>query len=237
MVIERPSSARGRGGDGPLDSRHAFSFGGYYDPAWMGFGPLRVVNEDRIAPGAGYPMQRRANMEILTCVLAGEFDPGIASPAPAAPAGVVPAGGLHWLGAGHGIECGGSNARDDRALHVLQLWIQPDRLNAPPTQGRQAPVGAGARGRWALLASPDGAGGSIAIRQDARVFVSQLEPGVQVAHVLDPPRRYWLQVTGGTVQAAGRQLHAGDAIALAEEAGELVVQASAVSGVLLLDLP
>jgi redox-sensitive bicupin YhaK (pirin superfamily) len=233
MIIERPSSARGRVQAGWLDSRHTFSFGQYYDPAWMGFGPLRVINEDRVDPGAGFPTHGHANMEILSYVL----DGALAHKDSTGGGGVIRPGELQWMGAGHGVQHSEFNASDAEPVHFLQIWIQPDRLNATPAYAQRAAVGEDARGRWLLLASPDGADGSLAIRQDARVYVTRLDAGAGLERTLDPQRRYWLQVTRGTIQAAGRTLGTGDAIGFNEESGPLEVAASAAAEVLLFDLP
>ncbi|MFC5576711.1 pirin family protein [Lysobacter niabensis] len=233
MIIDRPGATRGKGGAGWLDSRHTFSFASYYDPAWMGFGPLRVINEDRVAPGAGFASHRHANMEILSYVLAG----ALAHRDDNGGGGVVRAGELQWMGAGHGIEHSEYNGSDSEPVHFLQIWIQPDRLNAAPAYAQRAPVGHEAQGHWALLASPDGAEGSIAIRQDARLFVTRLDSGASLEHALAPHRRYWVQVTRGTVQVAGRTLAAGDAIGLVEEEGAIRLVAGEAAEVLLFDLP
>ena len=233
MLIERPASARGQGGADWLDSRHTFSFARYYDPAWMGFGPLRVINEDRVAPGAGFAPHRHANMEILSYVLEG----ALAHRDDSGGGGVIRAGELQWMSAGHGVEHSEYNASDSEPVHFLQVWIQPDRLNASPAYAQRAVIGDEARGRWVMLASPDGADGSIAIRQDARLFVSRLEAGMQLERPLDPRRRYWVQVVRGAMTAAGRELVAGDAIGLVEEAGNLTVVATQATEVLLFDLP
>ena len=233
MIIERPGASRGQGGAGWLDSRHTFSFASYYDPAWMGFGPLRVINEDRVAPGAGFAPHRHANMEILSYVLEG----ALAHRDDNGGGGTIRAGELQWMGAGHGIEHSEYNGSDTEPVHFLQVWIQPDRLNAAPAYAQRAPVGSEAQGRWALLASRDGADGSIAIRQDARLWMTRLDAGADIERALVPQRRYWLQVTRGVVEAAGRTLAAGDAIGLAEEAGVLRLAATEAAEVLLFDLP
>lgn len=233
MVIDRPAVARGKGSAGWLDSRHTFSFASYYDPAWMGFGPLRVINEDRVAAGAGFAPHRHANMEILSYVLEG----ALAHRDDNGGGGVVRAGELQWMGAGHGIEHSEYNGSDSDPVHFLQIWIQPDRLNAQPAYAQRAPVGSEAQGRWALLASPDGADGSIAIRQDARLWVTRLEAGADIERELVPQRRYWLQVTRGSVAVAGRTLATGDAIGLVEETGALRLAATEAAEVLLFDLP
>ena len=233
MIIDRPATARGQGGASWLDSRHTFSFASYYDPAWMGFGPLRVINEDRVAAGAGFAPHRHANMEILSYVLEG----ALAHRDDNGGGGVIRAGELQWMGAGHGIEHSEYNGSESEPVHFLQIWIQPDRLNAAPAYAQRAAIGAEAQGRWALLASPDGAEDSIAMRQDARLYVARLDPGAALERELDPRRRYWLQVTRGAVAAAGRVLAAGDAIGLAEEAGTLTLTAREAAEVLLFDLP
>lgn len=240
MLIERPASARGQGGADWLDSRHTFSFARYYDPAWMGFGPLRVINEDRVAPGAGFAPHRHANMEILSYVLEG----ALAHRDDSGGGGVIRAGELQWMSAGHGVEHSEYNASDSEPVHFLQVWIQPDRLNAQPAYAQRTALDDGAHGRWVLLVSPDGAEGSIAIRQDARLLVARLDADSVIEHPLAPQRRYWLQVTRGVVESGvgetgRRRLAAGDALGFAEEAGTLTLTVTATAGaeVLLFDLP
>jgi redox-sensitive bicupin YhaK (pirin superfamily) len=233
MIIDRPASARGHGGADWLQSWHTFSFARYYDPAWMGFGPLRVINEDRVAPGAGFAPHRHANMEILSYVLEG----ALAHRDDNGGGGVIRAGELQWMSAGHGIEHSEYNASDAEPVHFLQIWIQPDRLNAQPAYAQRAAIGHEADGRWLLLASPDGAEGSIAIRQDARLYVARLEAGASLERPLDRQRRYWLQVTRGTIEVAGRSLGVGAAIGLADETDALRLAATQASEVLFFDLP
>src|SRR5688572_11528623 len=156
MIVQRPSSARGATVLPGRDSRHAFSFGGYYDPAWMGFGALRVLNEDRLDPGAGFDRARHANMELLTYVVAGE----LAHEDALGGACVVGSGGLQWLSAGHGVEHAERNASASEPLQLLQIWIQPSRLNHEPAYATREAVPADARG-WTLLASGDGRDGSL----------------------------------------------------------------------------
>ena len=231
MIIERPGASRGEGRADWLHSRHTFSFSRYYDPQWMGFGALRVINEDVVAPGAGFTPHRHANMEILSYVLDGELSHRDDSGG----GGVIGAGELQWMGAGHGIEHSEFNASQDRPVHFLQVWIQPDRLNAKPGYAqREAPANAG---DWTLMASPDGAEGSLAIRQDARLWLARLPAGGRVEHALDAGRRYWLHLAQGRARVAGRELNAGDALGLVEEAGALTVEADAEAQVLLFDLP
>lgn len=234
MIIERPGDARGHARHGGwLDSRHTFSFGQYYDPQWMGFGVLRVINEDRVAGGGGFSPHGHANMEILSIVLDGR----LAHRDSSGGGGTIGPGDVQWMSAGHGVQHSEYNASDTEPVHFLQVWIQPDHSNLPPAYAQRAPQPGDADGAWVLLASPDGADGSLAIRQDARLERATLPVGASLAHALDAGRRYWLQVVRGTVLAARRVLRAGDAIGLVEEAGTLDVQAHADAQVLLFDLP
>ena len=233
MILERPSADRGHVAAGWLDSRHTFSFGHYYDPQWMGFGPLRVINEDRVAPGAGFPPHGHANMEILSYVLSG----GLAHQDSHGGKGVLRPGELQWMSAGHGIQHSEFNASQAEPVHFLQIWIQPDRVNAEPAYDQRAFDPAARRGRWATLASPDGADGSIAIRQQAWLYGTVLDAGDRVATALDPGRRYWLHVARGAADVGGRRLQSGDALGLVEEAGELAVVGVESADILLFDLP
>ena len=232
MIVERPAAARGAVRAGWLDSRHTFSFGHYHDPQWMGFGPLRVINEDRVAPGGGFPPHRHANMEILSYVLSGALSHRDDSGG----GGVLRPGELQWMSAGHGIEHSEFNASPDEPVHFLQIWIQPDRVNASPAYAQRAFDPAARRGRWATLASPDGADGSLAIRQQAWLRGALLEAGDSVAFAPDAGRRYWLHVARGTVRAGDRALEAGDALGFVGEAAAFVLAGDAAD-VLLFDLP
>ena len=233
MIIERPSGARGVADFGWLRSSHTFSFGNYHDPAWMGFGPLRVINDDRVAGGGGFAPHRHANMEIISVVL----DGALAHKDSSGNAGVIRAGDVQWMSAGHGIEHSEYNDSATTPVHFLQLWIQPDRLNAEPAYGQRHFDPESRRARWAVLASPDGAEGSLAIRQQASLLATRLGPDDQVAAALDPSRRYWLHVATGEVRMGERQLRAGDALGFVDEAGPLDLRGVAdASDVLLFDL-
>ncbi|WP_242113189.1 pirin family protein [Luteimonas aquatica] len=235
MQILRPAAERGIVRAGWLDSRHGFSFGRYYDPQWMGFGPLRVINEDRVAAGAGFPPHGHANMEILSYVLEG----ALAHRDDNGGEGVLRAGEWQWMSAGHGIEHSEYNASAEAPVHFLQIWIQPDRVNAAPAHAQRAFDAQARRGRWATFASPDGADGSLPIRQQAWVRGVRLGADETVALALQPSRRYWLQVVQGAVSVDGRALSAGDAIGYAEEAGTLHIGGAGedVAELLAFDLP
>lgn len=235
MIVERPSGARGDVDMGWLQSHHTFSFGHYYDPAWMGFGVLRVINDDTVAPGGGFAPHRHANMEIVSVVL----DGALAHKDSAGNEGVIRAGDVQWMSAGHGIEHSEYNASNTEPVHFLQIWIQPDRVNATPAYAQSSFDPAGRRGRWQLLASPDGADGSLAIRQQAWLRALRLGAGERADWTLDPARRYWLHVAAGEATAAGRPLGAGDALGFEAEGGTLALSGRGTdpADVLLFDLP
>jgi hypothetical protein len=233
MIVERRAGDRGHVQAGWLDSRHSFSFGNYYDPAWMGFGVLRVINEDRVAPGAGFAAHGHANMEILSYVLSG----GLAHKDSSGGGGVIGVGELQWMGAGHGVEHSEYNASDGAPVHFLQVWLQPDRVNAAPAYAHRAATSPDVHGRWSLLVSPDGVEGSLAIRQDARLLEARLGEGESLDRPLDPARRYWLHVAAGRVSVNGRALEAGDALGFSEEAGALQLADATDALLLLFDLP
>ena len=235
MRVERPSAARGQVRAGWLDSRHTFSFGHYYDPQWMGFGALRVINEDRVDPGAGFPPHRHANMEIVSYVLEG----GLAHRDSTGGGGTIRPGEIQWMSAGHGVEHSEYNASDSERVHFLQIWIQPDRLNAQPAYAQLEYAGLTPEADgWTLLASPGGAGGRIALRQDARIARRALVGGESATVALDPARRYWLHVARGSIDRDGRPMAAGDAVGVVDEAGTLALTGGEGGAELLLfDLP
>lgn len=234
MILERPSGARGVADFGWLQSRHTFSFGNYHDPAWMGFGSLRVINDDSVAGGGGFAPHRHANMEIISVVL----DGALAHKDSSGNAGVIRAGDVQWMSAGHGIEHSEYNDSDAQPVHFLQLWIQPDRLNAEPAYGQRHFDPDARRARWAVLVSPDGEWNSLTIRQQAWLRASRLHASDQVTTALAPARRYWLHVTTGEVRIGERVLRAGDALGFIDEASAIDVQGIAeTSDVLLFDLP
>ena len=242
MILSRPADVRGRGGAGWLDSRHTFSFGQYHDPQWMGFGALRVINEDVVAPGAGFAPHRHANMEILSYVLSGALAhrdsiAGALRQAQGERTHILRPGELQWMSAGHGIEHSEFNASDKEAAHFLQVWIQPDRVNATPAYAQRCFERSARRARWALLASPDGADGSLAIRQQARLLGAWLEGGDTVDYALDPRRRYWLHVAQGLARVDGIDLPAGSALGFEGEGLRLRVSTAADADLLLFDLP
>jgi redox-sensitive bicupin YhaK (pirin superfamily) len=235
MILQRPAAERGETAAGWLHSRHTFSFGQTYDPQWMGFGPLRVINEDIVAPGGGFPPHRHANMEILSIVLSG----ALAHRDNTGSDGILKPGEVQWMSAGHGIEHSEFNGSPDEPVHFLQVWIQPDRLNAPPAYAQRAFDLAARDGRWQTLASPDGADGSLPIRQQAWLRAVRLADGQVVDVAPDPGRKYWLHVATGDVAFDAQALTAGDALGLVEETGvhRVTGRGTDAAEVLLFDLP
>ncbi|HQX91451.1 MAG TPA: pirin family protein [Thermomonas sp.] len=234
VIIERPSASRGEVALDWLHSRHTFSFGHYYDPAWMGFGVLRVINDDTVAPGGGFAPHRHANMEIISVVLEG----ALAHQDSAGHSGVIRAGDVQWMSAGHGIEHSEYNASQTEPVHFLQLWIQPERLNHQPAYEQQHFPLQARHGRWCVVASPDGVAGAVAIRQQATLAITHLQSGGALEVVLEASRRYWLHVASGEVMLDDRALSAGDALGFVEESGVLNLRGgAAASDVLLFTLP
>ena len=234
MIVERPSHTRGQVDLGWLRSRHTFSFGHYHDPQWMGFGPLRVINDDTVAPGGGFSPHRHANMEIISVVLSG----ALAHRDSTGTEGVIRAGDVQWMSAGHGIEHSEYNGSDAEPVHFLQVWIQPDRLNAEPAYKQAFFDPDARRARWVTLVSPDGADDSIAIRQQASLRATRLAAGEALVAGLDPARRYWLHVAAGEIALGERVLLAGDALGFVDESVTLDLRGvSDVSDVLLFELP
>ncbi len=235
MIIERLGTSRGHANHGWLDSHHTFSFANYHDPKWMGFGPLRVINEDRVAPGGGFAPHRHANMEILSVVLQG----ALAHRDSTGSEGVLRPGEVQWMSAGHGIEHSEYNGDPAQTTHFLQIWIQPDRVNAEPGYEQRAFDRDARRGVWDTFASFEGREGGLPIRQDASLRAVVLTPGQSVDAEFDAARGYWLHVATGEVRARERTLVAGDALGFLDEAGTLRIEGGAEgeAEVLLFDLP
>jgi len=220
MIAIRPAGARGVTRSDALLNRHSFSFGDYHDPAHMGFGPLRVINEITLAPGALIAAQPRANIELLNWVIVGAMRNAAADDD-----SVLQAGDASCLSAGRGLDEGVANGSDEQTATVLQVWIQPDRVNAVARASRMS---VGDRDGVHLIASADGRDGSMPIRQDVSVFAVRLRAGGRAAHALCLGRRAWLQVTVGSLEINGLQVVAGDgAVALHENSIDMVTRSAA----------
>lgn len=228
MIIQRFSRDRGRILSAGVESLLTFSAGAYYDPAWMGFGALRALREVRAEPGAELAAHRYANTEVLSYVLEGAM--GFAGDN--GEGGVVRAGQIQWLGAGHGLSHRVYNAAPDAPLRFLQLWIQPDRLNARPAYALHE-----ADPAQPTLASFEGREGGLPVRQDLSLRSLRLPAGATATHSLRAGRWLWLQVVGGNPQVQGRALAAGDALGFVGETGEVAISGSGEAELLLLDVP
>lgn len=232
MITVRPSEQRGIANFGWLDSRHSFSFGHYYDPKHMGFGPLRVINEDRVRPGAGFDTHGHRDMEIISYVLEG----ALAHKDSIGTGSVIRPGDVQRMSAGSGIRHSEYNDSDSEPVHFLQIWLLPNEEGLAPSYEQKTFPDAEKRGRLRLVASRDGRDGSVRIHQDADLYASLLDKGEAVTHRL-AGRRGWIQVVRGAVAVNGKELRAGDGAA-ASELPELTVTAAANgSEVLLFDLP
>jgi len=194
-----------------LDSRHSFSFGGHYDPARMGFGPLRVVNDDRIAPGGGFPAHPHRDMEIVSLVLEG----ALAHKDSMGNGSTVRAGEVQYMSAGSGVVHSEFNPSETDSMRLLQIWIEPNANGLEPRYAEQPIVGETVD-TWKLILSADGREGSVTIRQDAELRSAQLSPGAEIRHEpVGAGRGLWLFVIEGTVAAADETLGPGDSLAMA----------------------
>ena len=213
MVRVRKAADRGHFDHGWLDTYHTFSFSGYYDPRQMGFRALRVINEDRIAPGRGFGTHGHRDMEIVTYVLEG----ALAHRDSLGSGGVLGPGELQRMTAGTGIAHSEFNASQSEPVHLYQIWLLPERGGLRPGYEQKAFPEQERRGTLRLVASPAGEDGSLTLRQDARLYLSTLRAGEEVAHALKPGRHAWLQVLRGRVALNGQALSAGDGAALSDE--------------------
>jgi quercetin 2,3-dioxygenase len=232
MIAVRKSEDRGHTDIGWLDSRHSFSFGDYHDPAHMGFGPLRVINEDKVAPGAGFPAHPHHNMEILTVVLSGalEHRDSLGNGATLHP------GELQVMSAGTGIRHSEMNPDRARPVHFVQIWILPERNGLTPAYAQKAFTSRRRPGELTLVASHHAREESLHLNQDVNLYVGDVMPNTETALAIRPGRAVWLQVTRGTVVANGLTLGAGDAAALTDEA-KLELTGHDPAEVLVFDVP
>lgn len=231
MLQIRHANERGRASFGWLESRHTFSFGSYYDDRHMGFGALRVINEDRVCPGKGFDTHSHRDMEIISYVLAGELKHedslGTGS--------VIRPGELQRMSAGTGVRHNEFNPSDEDPVHFLQIWIIPERQGLKPSYEQRSFPEHERRARWRLVGSRDGREDSVLIHQDVNLYATLLETGEQLAHPLPKDRKVWLQVAGGQIEFDAETLDAGDGAAV-EGADQVVVRAVAPAELLLFDM-
>jgi len=209
-MMHRRAHDRGKANFGWLDSKHTFSFGRYHDPDHTGFGPLRVINDDRVAGGGGFPAHPHANMEILTYVLDGALEHrdslGTGS--------VIRPGDVQRMSAGSGIQHSEFNASKTEPVHFLQIWILPEKQGLAPGYEQRSFAADGKRGKLRLVGSRDGRDGSVTIHQDVDLFAGLLAHGDHITHDIAPNRLAWLQIARGSVTANGLELAEGDGLAL-----------------------
>lgn len=231
MVLIRKADERGQTKLPWLDSRHSFSFGDYYDPGHMGFRALRVINEDRVAPGGGFGLHPHRDMEIVTYVLNGavEHKDSLGS------GGIIRQDELQHMSAGTGIQHSEFNASKTEPVHLYQIWLLPERRGLKPSYEQKAFPQSGRQGKLRSIANRTGADGALRIHQDAQISLASLGPDVKLHWEIVPGRHAWVQVLRGDVELNGHSLGAGDAVALSEEHGINVASQSAAE-IMLFDL-
>ena len=231
MLTIRQSKQRGHFNHGWLNTYHTFSFDQYYDPRYMGFRSLRVINEDFVAPGRGFPKHGHRDMEIITYILEGalkhEDSMGNGS--------VIQPGDVQRMTAGTGVRHSEQNASTDELVHLLQIWIIPNADNLDPGYEQKAFTADERRNQLRLIASTNGRDGSISVHQDVSLYASILEPGQNVQHQMDPTRFGWLQVARGSVSINDESVEQGDGVVIVAES-ELKIAASEPAEILLFDL-
>jgi quercetin 2,3-dioxygenase len=227
----RPAAERGHASHGWLDSYHSFSFADYYDPRHMGYGVLRVINEDRVQPGSGFGTHGHRDMEIISYVLEGSLghqdSMGNGST-------IVP-GDVQRMSAGRGVRHSEFNNDKSGATHFLQIWIEPDVTGIEPSYEQKRFGPEEKRGRLRLIASPDGAAGSVGIHQDARIYAGLFDGAERAEHALRPHRKGYVHLARGEASVNGHALAAGDA--LKADSGPIVIERASSAEVLLFDLP
>ena len=231
MLTIRKSQDRGHADHGWLDSFHSFSFAGYHDPAHMGFGNLRVINEDRVAAGAGFGTHGHKDMEIISYVLSGE----LAHRDSMGNVETIPPGDVQRMSAGRGVMHSEFNHKADETTHFLQIWLLPNQRGIAPGYEQKRFDAADKRGRLRLVASPDGADGSVTVHADARLFAGLFDGDEAAELALDPARKSYVHLVRGALEINGRELTTGDA-AMIEGESALRLAAGREAEVLVFDL-
>ena len=231
MIQIRKSATRGKADHGWLNSMHTFSFANYYDPRYTSFGPLRVINEDKVIGGQGFGTHSHSNMEIISYVLGGALEHkdsmGTGS--------VLRYGDVQRMSAGSGVSHSEFNHSADETVHFLQIWLFPDQENIAPSYQETNFSPEDKRGQLRLIASPDGAEGSLLIHQDARIYATILDGAQRLNHTLASSRGAYVQVARGQLQVNGITLEAGDALQVRDES-QLTLENGNDAEVLVFDL-
>ena len=209
MMTIRKANERGHANHGWLDTYHTFSFANYYDPEWVGFRSLRVINDDYVMPGMGFGTHPHRDMEIITYVLSGALQHKDSM----GNGRIIRPGEVQYMSAGTGVQHSEFNPSKDEAVHLLQIWIQPDQKGVTPRYAEKAFSNVQS-GKLNLVTSRAGRDGSIAIHQDADLWLAKLQPGERVTHKRASGRHAWVHIAEGDVNVDGKKLSAGDAVAL-----------------------
>jgi redox-sensitive bicupin YhaK (pirin superfamily) len=218
MIQVRKANERGHAEHGWLDSYHSFSFADYYDPRHMGFRSLRVINEDRVAPGRGFPTHPHRDMEIVSYVL----DGSLSHKDSMGTGSVIKPGDVQRMSAGTGVLHSEFNASNEDQVHFLQIWLLPERRNLPPGYEQKSFDDAQKRGRLRLVASRDGREGSVTVHQDVALYAGLFDAGEKAELALSSGRHAWVHVARGNARVNGVELAAGDAAQVSEEERVLV---------------
>ncbi len=232
MITLRKSEERGHAQHGWLDSFHSFSFADYYDPRHMGFGPLRVINEDRIAPGTGFGTHGHRDMEIISYVLSGR----LAHKDSMGNVEAIPPGDVQRMSAGTGVMHSEFNHAANEQTHFLQIWIEPNVRGIPPSYEQKTFAEAEKRGRLRLVAAPGGAQGAVTIHADARLYAGLFDGEESASLALDPGRKAYVHLVRGALTVNGQTLSGGDAAKLEAET-EVRLTGGRDAEVLVFDLP
>ena len=231
MITIRKAEDRGHANHGWLNSYHTFSFANYYDPKHMGFRALRVINEDRVSPGAGFGTHGHSDMEIITYVLEGSLEHkdsiGTGS--------VIQPGEVQRMSAGKGIRHSEFNHSKTESVHFLQIWLLPDTKDLPPSYEQRNFSPAKNPGKLHLVAARNGREGAVTVHQDVDLYAAVLELGDRISHTLQPQRPGWIQVARGAITLNGLPLDKGDGAAISQET-DVVIEATTDAEILLFDL-
>ena len=231
MMLIRHAEDRGHANHGWLDSHHTFSFADYSDPRYNGFGPLRVINEDRVQPGKGFGTHAHRDMEIISYVLEGE----LAHKDSMGTGSVIRPGDVQLMTAGTGVQHSEFNHSKTEVVHFLQIWVFPNKPSLPPGYEQKTFDTGSKRSRLKLIVSRDGRDGSVTIHQDAQIYAAVLSAGESVTHATTQERKLWVQVARGALRVNDEALSVGDGAAIAYD-DKVVIDATAESEVLLFDM-
>ena len=232
MITIRSQNRRGVANFGWLDSRHSFSFGNYYDPNYMGFASLRVINEDKVIPGKGFGTHGHQDMEIISYVLSGELEHRDSM----GNGSVIRPGDVQRMTAGTGVRHSEFNASNTNPVHFLQIWIMPEERGLEPSYEEKNFSSEIEPGKLTLVGSQNGRDNSVTIHQDVNLYLGSLKKSDRLIHQIKDNRAVWLQVTKGEVKLNEQLLQAGDGAAIADESEIAIAGASSESEILLFDL-